>query len=139
MHANTTDEFWVDAPPDAVYEALLAPGTGWWPGARATADGERVRVSAPGFHRLARRVRFEARLDKLRPGKGMTWWLDRGELHGRGEWWLERFNNGTIVHYFLDVDPGEAGRYRRWSSRVRRHRWAVRRGVNALKRILEGR
>lgn len=63
------------------------------------------------------------------------WSLDRGELAGRGEFWLEPFKNGTIVHYYLDVDP--RGRGRRLTSRVRRHRCALRRGLNALKDHLE--
>lgn len=137
MRAGTTDELYVEARPEAIYQALLDPGSGWWPGARAGISEGRVQVSAPGFHRLARRVAFEARVDKLRPGEGITWWLERGELRGRAEWWLEPFKDGTIVHYYLDVEPGERGRIRRWSSRVRRHRWAVRRGLNALKDGLE--
>lgn len=139
MHANTTDELWIDAPPRAVYEALLRPDAGWWPGARVRAGHGRIAVRARGFHRLSAPVSFEARVEGLRPDQGITWWFERGEIRGRGEWWLERFKAGTIVHFFLDVDPGDRGRLRRWSSRVRRCRWAIRRGVNALKDRLEGR
>ncbi|MBI4729313.1 MAG: hypothetical protein HY775_07385 [Acidobacteria bacterium] len=137
MGAGTTDELFIEAPSRAVYEALVDPGSGWWPGARATVREGRLTASAPGFHRFASRVRFEARVEGLRPGEGLTWRLERGELRGRAEWWLEGFKNGTIVHYYLDVDPGDRGRLRRWPSRLRRHRWAVRRGMNALKDRLE--
>ncbi len=138
---NTTDEFFIEAPPGRVYEALTQAHdiAEWWPRARVSQTEGRIAVRAPGFRRVAAPVAFEARLDGLRPGEGVTWWLDRGELHGRGEWWLEAFKAGTIVHYYLDVDRGDRGRRRRMSSIVRRHRWAVRRGVNALKDRLEGR
>jgi uncharacterized protein YndB with AHSA1/START domain len=137
---NTTDEFFIDSPPKRVYDALTETQriAEWWPGVRVAPGDGRVAVRAPGFRRLARRVSFEARLDGLRPGEGVTWWLDRGELQGRGEWWLEAFKAGTIVHYYLDVERGDRGRVRRMSSAVRRHRWAVRRGINALKDRLEG-
>ncbi len=139
--SNTTDEFFIDAPPARVYDELIdaARIRGWWPGVRARNAGDRIEVRAPAFRRLARPVRFEARLDGLRPGEGLTWWVEKGELRGRGEWWLEGFKAGTIVHYYLDVERGDRGRARRMSSAVQRHRWAVRRGVNALKDRLENR
>ena len=138
---NTTDEFFIDAPPARILDEVVnaAHIRAWWPGVRATGDGDRLRIRAPGFRRLASPVAFEARLEGLRPGEGVTWWLERGELRGRSEWWLEGFKEGTIVHYYLDVERGDRGRARRLSSTVRRHRWALRRGVNALKDLLEGR
>jgi hypothetical protein len=138
---NTTDEFFIDAPPIRVYGALIEPAgvPEWWPGARAGTKDGRMTLRAPGFRRLARPVSFEVRLDGMRPGEGVTWWLERGELRGRGEWWLEGFKAGTIVHYYLDVERGDRAGRRRMSSAVRRHRWAVRRGVNALKDRLEAR
>jgi len=138
---NTTDEFFIDAPPLRVYDALIDAGRmgEWWPGVRVSQRNGRIAVRAPGFRRIASPVSFEARPDGQRPGEGVTWWLDRGELRGRGEWWLEAFKAGTIVHYYLDVERGDRGGRRRMSSAVRRHRWAVRRGVNGLKDRLEGR
>ena len=138
---NTTDEFFIDAPPARVLDELAGAERirAWWPGARATGRGDRLEIRAPAFGRLGTPVRFEGRLDGLRPGEGLTWWLERGEIRGRGEWWLEAFKDGTIVHYYLDVERGDRGRARRLSTAVRRHRWAVRRGVNALKDLLEGR
>lgn len=138
---NTTDEFFIDAPPKLVYDALTEPEAfrEWWPGVRTGFTAGRLAVRAPGFRKLASPVSFEARLDGLRPGEGVTWWLDRGELQGRGEWWFEAFKAGTIVHYYLDVERGNRGRSRRISSSVRRHRWAIRRAMNALKDRLERR
>lgn len=139
MRTNTTDELYVEAPPHAVLGALLGLGrdAAWWPGARARATDGHLAVSAPAGR--ARRIRFEAGVGNVRPGEGLTWTLERGELRGRAEWWLEGFKSGTVVHYYLDVEPGDRGRARRMSSKVRRHRVALRRGVNALKDRLEGR
>jgi len=139
--SNTTDEFFLDVSPTRVYEQLVdaARMAEWWPGARARGAGGRIDVTAPAFHRFARPVRFEARVEGLRPGEGLTWWLEAGELHGRGEWWLEAFKAGTIVHYYLDVERGTRGGTRHLPAAVRRHRWAVRRAINALKDRLEGR
>jgi hypothetical protein len=138
---NTTDEFFIDAPPERVYDELIdvARVRAWWPGARAAGNGATVEIRAPSFRKIARPVAFSARIDGMRPGEGFTWWLEQGELRGRAEWWLERFKAGTIVHYYLDVVRGARGRGRRLRSAVRRHRWAIRRGVNALKDLLEGR
>ena len=138
---NTTDEFFIDAPPERIYDELIdvTRMRAWWPGARADGQGDRVAVRAPSFRRIARPVAFEARIEGRRPGAGFTWWLERGELRGRAEWWLEAFKAGTIGHYYLDVERGDRGRVRRMRSAVRRHRWAVRRGVTALKDRLEGR
>jgi uncharacterized protein YndB with AHSA1/START domain len=139
--SNTTDEFFIDAPPERVYALVADPRAiaSWWPGARVSAADGRLVLRAPTSRRLAPRVRFEARVDGLRPGEGLTWWLERGELRGRAEWWLERFKSGTIVHYFLDVERGDRAGLRRLRTCVRRHRLALRRGVNALKDRLEGR
>lgn len=141
MGVNTTDEIYIEAPPEEVQRALvgLSSGAAWWPGARVDGAGERVRVDAPIGGALARRVRFEAAVSHVREREGFTWMLERGELRGRAEWWLEAYKDGTIVHYYLDVERGDRGRARRMSSVVRRHRWAVRRGVNGLKDLLEDR
>lgn len=136
MKVNTTDELYIDAPPAEVYRALISLGkdVSWWPGARSSSSGKEVDLRAP-VTRLSSPVRFRATVDGVRPDEGLTWWLSKGELHGRAEWWLEAFKDGTIVHYFLDVSSGEG--WRRMPTRVRRHRWALRRGINALKDELE--
>ncbi|MCA1831709.1 MAG: hypothetical protein ABR548_07825 [Actinomycetota bacterium] len=138
--STTNEDVFISAPPPAVFEALelLPRVSSWWRGARTSGTSERITADIPSF-RAGRRVRFEARIDGIRPGEGLVWWLDRGELAGRGEFWLEPFKDGTIVHYYLDVDPGPAGRMRSMPARVRRHRWAVRRGLNDLKDSLEAR
>jgi uncharacterized protein YndB with AHSA1/START domain len=138
---NTTDEFYIAVPPQLVYHELVDAARigAWWPGARVRSSARGIELRAPSFRRVARPVRFAARADGHRPGEGFTWWLEEGELRGRAEWWLEAFKDGTIVHYYLDVERGTGGRARRMSSSVRRHRWAVRRGVNALKDRLENR
>lgn len=140
MRIGTTDELFIDAPQGDVHRALLAihEGAPWWPGARAEGTAERVRVAAP-VGGMRRRVRFEAAVSGVRRDEGMTWMLEHGGLRGRAEWWLEPFKDGTVVHYYLDVERGDRGRFRRLSSLVRRHRWAVRRGINALKDGLEAR
>lgn len=138
---NTTDEFFIGVPPARVYAALVDAARigAWWPGIRVRAAVRGMELRAPSFRALARPVRFGVRTDGLRPNEGLTWWLEEGELRGRAEWWLEAFKDGTIVHYYLDVERGASGRARRLTSAVRRHRWAVRRGVNALKDVPEGR
>lgn len=136
MRVNTTDEIFVEAAPEDVYRALVAIGKDvtWWPGARSQASGKRLALSSK-VGVMRGRVRFEANVDGVRPDEGLTWWLDKGDLRGRAEWWLEPFKEGTIVHYYLDVERGSG--MRRMSSRIRRHRWAIRRGLNALKDSLE--
>jgi len=139
VRANTTDEFFIDAPRETVQRCLLALGADggdWWPGARAQSTGGRVRMAAP-IGRARPRVRFGALIANIRPPEGFTWMLEDGELRGRAEWWLEEFKDGTIVHYYLDVERNR--RARRLSTSVRRHRWAIRRGLNALKDLLEKR
>jgi len=138
--SNTTDEFFVGVPSKLVYDALVDPRRidEWWPGASASGTDGRLALRAPGFGKFARPIRFEARVDGMRDGEGLTWWLESGPLRGRGEWWLETFRAGTIVHYYLEVErPG--GKRRGLMRAVRRHRWGVRRGINALKDRLEGR
>lgn len=138
MPVNTTDEIFVDAPPEDVYRALITFGkdASWWPGAKTQTQGTTIRLVLPAG-RVAR-VRLHARVDNVRPDEGLVWWFEAGDIAGRGEWWLERFKDGTIVHYFLEAERG-AKRARSLPSRIRRHRWAIRRGMNALKDEMEGR
>lgn len=140
MRTNSTDDLFIKAPLEDVQRELLQLGAGdpWWPRARVETDGGRLTLSVPAGRPLTR-MKFRATISNIRPRQGLTWTLEHGELRGRGEWWLEPFKDGTIVHYYLDVEPGDRGRFRRLASRVRRHRWAVRLGVNGLKDTLEGR
>lgn len=139
MSVDTTDELFIDAPVAVVHRALLQLGAEgeWWPRGRAQAGGGLLTMRAPVSR--TSRVRFSARISNIRPTEGLTWRFEGGELRGVGEWWLEPFKNGTMVHYYLNVERGDRARLRRMSSLVRRHRWAIRRGVNGLKDTLENR
>lgn len=135
MRAVTTDDVYIEAPPDQVHRALLQAGAQapWWPHTRVRPDGVaadiRARVSPV---RLP--VRFRVTVGTVRPGAGFVWHLDGREVRGTVEWWLEPFKAGTIVHHVLDVE--RAG-LRRLSAASRRHRWAMRRGMLGLKDALE--
>lgn len=138
MRWRTTDEIFIRAPQKTIARRLLdlSDGASWWPGARASGPYGYVVVRAPTGRPLSR-VGFGAIISPVREWEGFTWTLNAGELLGRAEWWLEAFGDGTIVHYYLDVERGPRARWRRTSSCVRRHRWAMRRGLNALKDALE--
>ena len=138
VRANATDELFIHASPEAVQRRLLglSEDASWWPGARAGGGYGWVTLDVPvGLHR----IRLKASIPNSREWEGFTWTLEEGELIGRAEWWLESFKDGMIVHYFLDVERGPGARGRRLSTSVKRHRWAIRRGLNALKDVLEAR
>jgi hypothetical protein len=136
---NTTDELFIHASPERVQRALLglSEDATWWPGARTGGGYGWVRIDAPTGRPLAR-MHMKASIPSSREWEGFTWMLEEGDLVGRAEWWLEPFKDGTIVHYYLDVEKGPRARGR-MPTIVRRHRWAIRRGVNALKDVLEAR
>lgn len=115
------DQGFVGAAPARVYEVLADPSSypTWWPGARAGPEG----VSLP----LARRPR-PAGPRQLRDDVGLHLVSEDRHL----EWYLEPFDDGTIVNAFLEVAPG------RWADRrLLRMRGAIRRGLVGLKRRLE--
>lgn len=138
MAVNTTDEIFVDAEPADVYRALLTFGkdASWWPGAKTESSGKRLTITIPAGS--LSRVRFSAMVDNVRPDEGLTWVFEDGDLTGRGEWWLEPFKDGTIVHYYL-IEAEKTGGARGLDATVDKHRVAVRRGMNALKDFMEGR
>jgi hypothetical protein len=140
MGLNATDEIFIQAAPEMVQRALLglSSDASWWPGARSGGGYGWVWLSVPTGRRFSR-VRMKASIPSAREWEGFTWMLEEGELHGRAEWWLESFKGGTIVHHYLDVERGDRGKFRRTSSVLRRHRSAIRTGINALKRALESR
>lgn len=152
MRANSTDELYIAAPRNVIARRLLDLSTDstWWPGAHTSGEYGRVVVRAPAGARapkrarrarrgLRRSVRFEAGIGPVREWDGFTWFLERGALSGRAEWWFEEFKEGTIVHHYLDAERGDASRTRRMASVVRRYRWAIRGCLNALKDELEAR
>ncbi len=118
VRANATDELFIHASPEAVQRRLLglSEDASWWPGARAGGGYGWVTLDVPiGLHRG--RMKIKASIPSSR----------------------ESFKDGTIVHYFLDVERGPGARGRRLPTSVKRHRWAIRRGLNALKDLLEAR
>jgi hypothetical protein len=117
------DQGFVAASPDRVYELIAQPDTypAWWAGSRPGADG----LSLP----VARRA---ARVERERDGVGLHLVFGEGSL----EWYLEPFDDGTIVNAFLDVRATRPGR--RASRGLLRMRGAVRRGLVGLKKELEG-
>ena len=128
VRANATDELFIHASPEAVQRRLLglSEDASWWPGARAGGGYGWVTLDVPvGLHRG--RMKMKASIPNSREWEGFTWTLEEGELIGRAECWLE------------DVERGPGARGRRLSTSVKRHRWAIRRGLNALKDVLEAR
>jgi hypothetical protein len=127
LRLRSHDDGFVAAPPAAVYAALRDARTyaAWW--ARAGVDGGgSVRVP------LGRRT-HPGRLEGHRDGIGL--YLMVPSLDGSLEWYLEPFDEGTIVHALLDVDvPGAP---RRAARRLLRFRSSIRDGLVGLKRSLE--
>ena len=123
------DHGFVRAKPGRVFEVLRDPAgyPAWWPGARALADG---RVRLPGFPP----VRLEA--FGVRPGTGVNLRVSDGRraaLGGHLEWYLEAFEEGTVVSCIADLEAR-----RPWSPRrVLRMRAGVRSAMVALKGMLE--
>jgi hypothetical protein len=116
------DQGFVAASPDRVYRLIARPDTypSWWAGSKLTAEGLSLPV-AGGV----------AKVERERNGVGLHLVYGERSL----EWYLEPFDEGTIVNAFLDV-PGRPGR--RASRGLLRMRGAVRRGLVGLKKELEG-
>ena len=127
MRLRSHDQVFVAAAPRDV-DARLADGDGypgWWAGSARTDGGL---VLALGRERLV------SRIEGRREGVGM--WLPLPDLDGSVEWYLEPFEEGTIVNAFLDVVlDGRPGRAER---RLRRMRVSVHRALVSLKRSMEG-
>lgn len=138
MPMFATDEVFIEAPPETIDHALLHihEAHAWWPGGRARGGYGWTELDLPTGKRNER-IRFKARIDGARPGEGFSWLFEAGALAGRAEFWLERYRHGTIIHHFLTVDPAGPGPSP--ASRVRRYRWAIRRGLNGLKDHLDAR
>lgn len=83
-----------------------------------------------------------------RGDEGVRWWV-RGcppgashQLRGTSEVWLEQVRDGTVVHFYLRVDPDDVprttARRRRLADRLRRaYAVAFKRRLNELKDELE--
>ena len=125
MRIRAHDQGFVAAPPAAVYRALADTGqyASWWKDAVAgDADGV-VRI------RLEPRRDTEARPERHRDAMGL--FLRLGSPYdGTLEWYLESFQEGTIVNVFLEVNLAGRGNGQR---RLRQMRSAIRRGLVGLK------
>lgn len=134
MRSQTADDVFIRAEQRVIARRLLdlSSDASWWPGLRAGGTYGYVTIDAPaGLPRG--RARFGAIISPVREWEGFTWTINDGHVVGRAEWWLEPYGEGTIVHYFLDVERGPARTPWSMTARVRRHRRAIRRGLNALK------
>ena len=114
------DQGFVAAAPGDVHAVLRETGSypEWWPGARAAVGGG---VELPF---IRRRV---AMPERERDGVGVHLVFGSGSL----EWYLEAFEEGTIVNALLEVESTDR--------RLSTMRGNVRRGLVGLKRKLEGR
>jgi hypothetical protein len=130
MNLKAHDQGFVAASPGRVYGALADLGgyPAWWAGATSDPESDRVRLGLePGRG-------VEATAERRREGLGL--FLRLGPpLHGTLEWYLEPFEEGTMVNCFLDVEP-PGGRWRA-SRRLPHLRAGVRRGLVGLKMALE--
>jgi hypothetical protein len=118
------DQGFVAAPPDDVHALVKTAETypAWWAGSRHTGDGLFLPIT-----------RASIRAEREREGMGLHLVFGEGSL----EWYLEPFEEGTIVNAFLDV-PAPRSRWR-GDRRLIRMRGAVRTGLVGLKKRLEAR
>lgn len=125
---HTSDDVFVDAPPLEIREALLHAheDASWWPGARIRGGFAWLELDAP-TGRGTERVRFKARIEGVRD-EGFRWVFESGPLQGHGEFWLEGYRRGTIVHYLTALADQP-----RITRELRAHRWAIRIALNGLK------
>lgn len=124
------DQGFVAAAPARVDQAVAdaAGYAAWWPGAAVTAREEGFTVRLPGVPPLV-----VQRQDR-RPQIGVVFRVD-GRVRGRWEWYLEPFEEGTIVNALFDLEiPGGERSSARGLYRLRA---TVRRGLVALKGALE--
>lgn len=115
VHVASVDQGFVAAPPAEVF-ARLAGGWG---------EGER---------RLGR-FRVRPRETGRREGIGLTSRLE-GDVAGTLEWYLEPFEEGTIVYAILHLEP--RGGPRRSARALLRARGSLRRTLVGMKHALEG-
>lgn len=129
MRTRSHDQGFVAAPAGDVYGAVADLGRyqAWW-------DSVHVDPGTPARISLEPRVPVPVRREGERQGTGL--FLALGSPYdGTLEWYLEPFDDGTIVNCFLDVDL--AGGPRRARRRLLRLRSSIRRGLVGLKRALE--
>lgn len=119
------DQGFVGAPPDQVYEVIAEPSSypTWWPGAAPAGDGVQLPLRRGARPAVAERHRNQVGLFLVSPEEEL-------------EWYLEPFDEGTIVNVFFQT-PSARGRP--GERRLRRMRGSIRAGLVGLKRRLEAR
>jgi len=126
VRVASVDTGFVAAAPGRVFEVIADPAgyPTWWPGARAEGpSGLRLQAMGPvGFH-----------VEGIRPGVELTVRLEGRGLGGRLQWYLEPFEEGTVVYGIVDLETERRWRHRRKLG----VRTAVRRAMVALKEMLE--
>jgi hypothetical protein len=126
---DSVDQGFVAAPHVSVYGILadVQAYPVWWPGAEVRSSGEELRLRLPGGP-LAPAV-----AGGHREGVGLI--LHLGPPYsGTLEWYLEPFEEGTVVNSILHVDlPGGPGRSAR---RLLRLRAEIHRAMAALREHL---
>ena len=126
---RSLDHGFVRARPARVFEVLRDPAgyPAWWPGARALGDG---RLRLPGLPPVLMEP------GGVRPGTGLHLRISGGRreaLDGHLEWYVEAFEEGTLVSCIADLRAARPWRPRR----VLRMRAGVRSALVALKGMLE--
>lgn len=126
---DAVDQGFVDASPASVYRILADVSSYpiWWPGVEVRSSGAVVRLGLPGGPSVP------AIAEGHREGVGLILRLDP-PLPGTLEWYLEPFEDGTVVNSILRVDvPGGP---RRSARRFDRLRAGIHRGMVALRKRL---
>jgi hypothetical protein len=124
------DQGFVAAFPSVVYGVICdIPSYGlWWPGIRVDTQGDGLRLG------LVAGAAAPARAGGHREGLGLVIALGP-PYNGTLEWYLESFEEGTIVNSLMDLEL-QGGR-RRASRALRRMRSSIHLGLVGLKRHLE--
>ena len=126
MRVAAIDQGFVLAAPGRVFELVCDPAgyPSWWP---------RVRTDGEGRLRLPELGSVAAAVDVVREGIELVVPVGGRRVRGHLQWYLEEFEEGTIVYGITDVQTT-----RRWSARrVLRHRTSMRRALVALKERME--
>jgi hypothetical protein len=128
--AHAHDQGFLGVPPAAVYRALEdLPRYGlWWPGIRVDTQGGGTRLD------LGAGVSGAARIEGRRTDVGLVVALGPPGS-GTLEWYLEPFEEGTIVNSILHLDRPTRGR--RGARTLRRARASIRRGLVGLRAHLD--
>jgi hypothetical protein len=106
---DVVDSTWVAARPTAVAAIVAEPANWarWWPGLDLVVAEMRGDKG----------IRWTVRAASPRPGSRRV-----GDLAGTAEVWLEPAHDGVVAHFFLRLDPRDAGALsRRRAARVTRH------------------